>query len=75
MALPLRKCWKDLSARASRHRPRLFYPIFVKDKSIRIPKIELRIDTVFSGMVSLEESSQHGETLVLPKFRRKAVRR
>ena len=58
---PLRKSGGPNARRVAR--PRLFYPIFVKDKSIRIPKMNWNST---SREWCLEESSQHGETLVLP---------
>ena len=58
---PLRKSGGPNARRVAR--PRLFYPIFVKDNCIRIPKMNWNST---SQEWSLVESPQHGETPVFP---------
>ena len=58
---PLRKSGGPNARRVAR--PRLFYPIFVKDNRIRIPKMNWNNT---SQEWSLVEAPQHGETPVLP---------
>ena len=58
---PLRKSGGPNARRVAR--PRLFYPIFVKENSVRIPKMFWNNPT---QEWCLAEAPQHGETPVLP---------
>ena len=58
---PFRKSGGPNARRVAR--PRLFYPVFVKDNRIRIPKMNWNTT---SQEWCLEEAPQHGETPVLP---------